>query len=90
MTQFEVIIAGTSITVTLIAVCNCLWVAIVLVKRRRNIDQIEINPSDIELTLMIERKPKVKFGTSKVAEFSPYSSTETLPSPTPVRNRKDK
>ena len=90
MTQFEVIIAGTSITITLIAVCNCLWVAIVLIKRRRNIDQIEVSPSEIELTPMLERKPKVKFGTSKITEFSPYNSTATLPSPAPVRNRKDK
>ena len=88
MTLYEVIIAGTSVTVTLIAVCNCVWVAVILVKRRRN-RAIELTPSEVELTPMLQRRPKIKFGSSEIAEFSPYASHTTLPSPAPMRSRKN-
>jgi len=89
ITFYEAIIAGTSLVVTLIAVCNFSWVAYILYKRRnRNLE--EIQPSDIELTPMIERKPRVKFGTDQIENFSPYASNYSLPSPAPIsKNRKD-
>jgi hypothetical protein len=92
ITFYESVIASTSVTIALIAVCNCAWVIVLLVKRRRATPPNEETiPADLELTPMLNSKPKVKFGSDQIREFSPYNSIGSLPSPTPiVRGKKNK
>ena len=92
LTFYEAITAVTSITISLIAVCNCVWVAVIILKNRKKNATLDVEPpfSDLELTPMLERKPKIKFGTDDVREFDQYGSTNTLPSPAPIQKKKTK
>ena len=92
LTFYEAITAVTSITISLIAICNCAWVTIIILKNRKKNATLDVEPpfSDLELTPMLERKPKIKFGTDDVREFDQYGSTNTLPSPAPIQRKKTK
>jgi hypothetical protein len=91
LTFYEAITAVTSITISLIAVCNCIWVAVILLKNKNKKATVEMEPpfSDLELTPMLERKPKISFGTDEIQEFVQYGSTNTLPSPAPITKKRN-